>query len=88
MKDIFSGFLTYNNDPDKEEEVWGEESEDGDFHHDVQLAVDEEGAAGAGQVRGEVLQELDHDQQQRVSYRGSCICVEKLLLLCFAFCKL
>jgi hypothetical protein len=35
-----------------------------------------------------VLQKLDHDQQQRVSYRGSCICVEKLLLLCFAFCKL
>lgn len=86
--DIFSGFLTYNNDPDEEEEVWGEESENGDLHHDVKLAVDEEGAARAGQVRGEVLQELDHDQQQRVSYRGACVYKYMLLLLWFAFCKL
>ena len=73
MMDTFSGFLTYYNNPDKEEEVWGEEREDGDLHHDVQLAVDEEGAAGAGQVGGEVLQKLDHDQQHRVSYRGACV---------------
>ena len=63
--------FTYNNDPDKEKEVGGEQREDGDLHHDVKLAVDEEGAARTGQVRGEVLQKLNHDQQQRVSYRGA-----------------
>ena len=63
--------FTYNNDPDKEKEVGGEQREDGDLHHDVKLAVDEEGTARTGQVRGEVLQKLNHDQQQRVSYRGA-----------------
>ena len=72
MNEIFSG-SPYDDDPDKKEEVWGEEREDRDLHHNVQLAIHEEGAAGAGQVRGEVLQKLDHDQQHRVSYRGACV---------------
>ena len=71
MNGIFPRF-PYDDDPNKKEEVWGEEREDRDLHHDVQLAIDEEGAAGAGQVRGEVLQKLDHDQQHRVSYWSSC----------------
>ena len=93
MNEIFSG-SPYDDDPDKKEEVWGEEREDGDLHHNVQLAIHEEGAAGASQVRGEVLQKLDHDQQHRVSYRGACVnCLGKrlsivILVFCYAFYKM
>ena len=37
---------THNDDPEQEEEVECEESEDGDLEQEVQLVVEDEGAAG------------------------------------------
>ena len=61
-------FSTYNNDPNKEEDVWCEEGEDRDLHDDVELAVDEEWAARGSEVWGEVFEQLGQDQQHCVQY--------------------
>ena len=37
---------THNDDPEQEEEVECEEREDGDLEQEVQLVVEDEGAAG------------------------------------------
>ena len=64
--------LTHNDDPEQEEEVECEESEDGDLQEEVQLVVEYEGAAGHLGGRAQVRGHLRHDQHHLVQDGGSC----------------
>ena len=64
--------LTHNDDPEQEEEVECEESEDGDLQEEVQLVVEYEGAAGHLGGGPEVGGHLRHDQHHLVQDGGSC----------------
>ena len=64
--------LTHNDDPEQEEEVECEESEDGDLQEEVQLVVEYEGAAGHLGGGPQVGGHLRHDQHHLVQDGGSC----------------